>query len=173
MKAADVVAPAQRQGGELEGRDPALGPALEGGHVAGVEVQAHAVEVRRRLAVGEPQVGRPYLDQLAPRPQPGERQRRVGPAGDDQVHLGGEVVEEEPHRLVDLDRLDEVVVVEDEDQGIRGGELVDERGEHRGHRRGGRVEKGGRGLADVGHGRPQRRDHVAPEGHRLVVALVQ
>ena len=58
------------------------------------------------------QVGGSDLDELAPRPQPGERPRRVGSAGDDQVQLLGEMLEEEQHRLVYGEGLDHVVVVE-------------------------------------------------------------
>ena len=77
------------------------------------QVEAHGVvEVGGRLFGGEAQVGGSDLDELAPRPQPGERPRRVGSAGDDEVQLLGEMLEEEQHRLVYVEGLDDVVVVE-------------------------------------------------------------
>ena len=68
---------------------------------ASVSSQAHhLVEVRRGLVGREAQVGGADLDQLAARAQPGQRQRRVGAAGDHQVQLRGQVVEQERHPLL-------------------------------------------------------------------------
>ena len=98
-EAGHVVPVLHRQGGELEGGDPSLGAGVQRVDVVGGQVQAHAVvEVRRGLVGGEPQVGGPDLDQLAPGAQPGQGQRRVGPAGDHQVDLRREVLEQEGHR---------------------------------------------------------------------------
>ena len=70
---------------------------------AAVERQAHhLVEVGGRLVGREAQVGGADLDQLAARPQPGQRQRRVGAAGDHQVQLRGQVLEQERHPVLDL-----------------------------------------------------------------------
>ena len=83
-----VLASLQREGRELQGGDPALGASLESGDVRGREIQPDdVVQVRRHLVEGEPEVGRAYLDQLAARPQSGQRQGRVGAGADHQVHL--------------------------------------------------------------------------------------
>ena len=67
---------------------------------------------------GEAQVGGPDLEELAPSPQPGERPRRIGSAGDDEVELRGQVLDQEQHRLVHVERLDDVVVVEHQDDVV-------------------------------------------------------
>ena len=172
-----VVASLHRQRGELEGGDPALGATLERGDVAApVSSQAHRlVEVGRGLLGGEAQVGGADLDQLAARPQPRQRQGRVGPAGDHQVQLRREVVEQEGHRVVDLARLDDVVVVEDQhDVPVDGAEVVEEGGEHRLHGQRLRCleELEGAGAHRRSEG-PEPGDDVGPEVRRVVVAGVQ
>ena len=85
-EAGDVVAALHRQRRQLERGDPALGAPLQRGDVLGRQRQPHhVVEVGRGLVGGEAQVGGADLDQLAAGPQPGQRQRRVGAAGDHQV----------------------------------------------------------------------------------------
>ena len=87
-----------------------------------VRCQAHhLVEVRGGLVGREAQVGGADLDQLAARPQPGQRQRRVGAAGDHQVQPRGQVVEQERHPLLDVARVDDVVVVEHQHDVARRG----------------------------------------------------
>ena len=76
--------------------------------------------------MGEAQVGGADLDQLASRAQPGQRQSRVGARGDDDVHLRGQVVEQEDHAFVDVRTLEHVVVVEHQRHVVgHGAELVD------------------------------------------------
>ena len=85
-----------------------------------VSCQAHRlVEVRRGLVGREAQVGGADLDQLAARSQAGQRQRRIGAAGDHQVHLRGQMVEQEGHPVVDVARVDDVVVVEHQHDVVR------------------------------------------------------
>ena len=88
-----VVAALQRQRGQLQRGHPALGPALQRGHVGRGEPESHRVEVRRRLLLGEPKVGRAHLGQLAARAQPRQRQRRVGAGRDHEPQLGRQVVD--------------------------------------------------------------------------------
>ena len=102
-EAGDVVAALHRQRRQLQRGDPALGARLQRGDVRAGQVQAHhLVEVGGGLVGGEAQVGGADLDQLAARPQPGQRQRRIGAAGDHQVQPRGQVVEQERHPVVDL-----------------------------------------------------------------------
>ena len=132
----EVLAPLERQGSELECGDPALRPAFQGADLGGGQPEAHPGEVRHGLGLGEAQVGGTYLGQLAPGSQPRKGQRRVGSRGDDQAELGRQVVDQERHGLVDLRRVDDVVVVEHEHDVLVGaGEVVDDAGQDGGDRR--------------------------------------
>ena len=136
------------------------------------QVQAHhVVEVRRGLVGREPQVGGADLDELAARSQASQRQRRIGPAGDHQVHLWREMVEQEGHPVVDLAGVDDVEVVEHEHDIVRqGAELIEQRGKHRFDRRRLRRLRGAPAhQRRPGRHGPQRSDHVGPEGDGLVV----
>ena len=57
---------------------------------------------RRCLLGGEARIGGPQLGKLAPSPQPGQRQRRVGPAADGQVQLRRQVLQEEGEEVSHL-----------------------------------------------------------------------
>ena len=171
-----VVASLHRQRRQLQCGDPPFGASLQRRHVRGRQLQAHhLVEVRRSLVRREPQVGSADLDQLAACPQPGQRQRRVSTAGDHQVQPRRQVVEQERHRVLDLAGVDQVVVVEHQHDVAAGrAEVVEQRREH--HLDRWRLRRGQQlqlVRADPGRHRPQRGDHVAPEGHRVVVAGVE
>ena len=172
----DVVAALHRERGQLQRGDPALGARLQRGDVAGGERQAHRlVEVRRRLVRREPQVGGADLDQLAARPQPGQRQRagRRGwrsPGG--RAAAGGRAGTPSPRGLR---ALDDVVVVEHEhdvvvDAAARSlSSVVDD-----GLDRALRAPRAARARAAPTPGPPvERRDHVGPERDRVVVARVE
>ena len=117
-------AAAGRESGQLQPGGPSLGAVLEGGDVRRIEVEAHdVVEERVRLVGGEAQVRGAQLEELAAGAQPGQGQRRVGARGDGEGDLRRQVVEQERHRLVDVRRVDDVVVVER--QHGRPGELVE------------------------------------------------
>ncbi len=175
MNPDEVLAPLQRQGRELECGDPALRPAFQGADLGGGQPQAHPGEVRRGLRLGEAQVGGTYLGQLASGSQPREGQRRVGPRGDDQAELGRQVVDQERHGLVDLGRVDDVVVVEHEHDVLVGaGEVVDDAGQHGGDgRTAGRLQECLRGRAQPGRRRAERGEHVGPVGRGVAVTGVQ
>ena len=97
-----------------------FGAPLQRGDVPRRQLQAHhLVEVRRGLVGREAQVGGADLDELATRPQPRQRQRRVGAAGDHQVQLRGQVLEQERHPVLDVARVDDVVVVEHQHDVVR------------------------------------------------------
>ena len=143
---------------------------------AGGELQAHRpVEVRRHLLGREPQLRRTDLDQLATGSQPGQRHRRVGPAGDHQVEARWQVVEQERHGLLHLAGLDEVVVVEHQHDLAAGrADVVEQRGEQ--HLDRWRLRCGQQCQlvhTHVGLRSPQGRDQVGPEGHRIVVTPVE
>ena len=112
-EAGDIVSPLDRQRRQLEGRDPALGARLQRGDFARAEIQPHhLVEVGGGLLGREAQIRRTDLGELAARPQAGQRQRRIRTGGDHQVNLRGQVLEEERHPVLDVVRVDHVVVVE-------------------------------------------------------------
>ncbi|MNT11871.1 hypothetical protein D3C72_1467760 [compost metagenome] len=156
---------------ELEAGDPALGALGQHEDVFGGEVQSqHPVEEGVDGIGGEAKVGGPQLGELAPDSQAGKGQRRVLPGGEDQVQALGLVADQEAEGLVDIGRLDDVVVVEDEQHGpgpFR--ELVDQGGDHRA---GGRKRAGEWG-AHPGQGAVEGGREGAPEARRVVVVLVQ
>ena len=85
------------------------------------------------------------------------------------------MVEQERHPVLHIARVDNVVVVEHQHDVTRGGaQVVEQRGKHRfDRRRPGRLQEGQRVLADSGGCRPQRGDHVGPEGRGIVVAPIE
>ena len=88
----------------------------------------HLVEVRRGLVGREAQIGGADLDELATPSQPRQRQRRVGAAGDHQVYLRGQVLQQEGHPVLHVARVDDVVVVEHQHDIVRDGVEVVEQG---------------------------------------------
>ena len=119
-EAGDVVAALHRERRQLERRDPPLGAPLQGGDVLRRQVQAHhVVEVGRGLVGREAQIGGADLDEFAATPQASQRQRRVGAAGDHQVHLRREVLQQEGHPVLHLACVDDVVVVEHQHDVVR------------------------------------------------------
>ena len=79
-----------------------FGAPLQRRDIARCQVQAHhVVEVRRGLVGRETQIGGADLGELAARAQAGQRQRRIGAAGDHQVHPRRQMVEQEDHAVVD------------------------------------------------------------------------
>ena len=175
-EAGDVVAALHRERRQLDRGDPPLGAPLQRGDVLRRQVEPHhLVEVRRRLVGREAQIGGADLDELAAPAQPRQRQRRVGAAGEHQVDLRGQVLQQEGHPVLDLARLDDVVVVEHQHDVVRDGvEVVEQGGEDRlDRRRLGRLQERERVVADPGRGRLERGDDVRPEHRRIVVALVE
>lgn len=177
-EAADVVAPLDRECGELERGDPPLRALLQRTDVRLGEVQSrHLVQVRGGLAGSEAQIGGADLDELATRSHPGQWERRVGAAGDHQMRLRGEVLQQEGHPVVDLGRVDDVVVVEHlHDVVGEGAQIVEQSGEDRLGRRSGRRQERQRSLAELvrrsGH-RRQGGDQVRPEPRGIVVPPVE
>ena len=175
-EAGDIVAPLHRERRQLESGDPAFGAPLQRGDVPRSEIQPHhLVEVGGGLVRREAQIGGADLDELAPRPQAGQRQRRIGAGGDHQVDLWGQVLQQERHPVLDVVRVDHVVVVEHQHDVVRHrAELVEQRGEDRLDRRWlGPLQQGQRPCADPRRHRLQRGHQVGPERRGLVVAWVE
>jgi hypothetical protein len=70
------------------------------------------------------------LDDLVPRAQAGQRQRRIAATGQDQVQLPGRVVEEVGHAAMNALVLDEVVIVQHQGEvDLERGEVANEPGQ--------------------------------------------
>ena len=86
MKLAVSDRPCMREGGQLQTGDPAFGASFQRGDVFRREVEAHhLVEKFGGFGGREAQVGGAQFGQLAPRAEPGQRERRILSGGDDQV----------------------------------------------------------------------------------------
>jgi hypothetical protein len=115
-EAGDVLLLPQREGGQLQTGDPPFGAGLEGDDVVSRETQTHRpVEEVHGLLAREAQVRGAELGQFSTTAQAGQRERWVRPAGDGQVQLRRQVVEQEADGLVYRWCVDHVVVVEHED----------------------------------------------------------
>ncbi|MEJ2209745.1 MAG: hypothetical protein P8129_12000 [Anaerolineae bacterium] len=115
------VAP-QREGSQLEARDPSFGALFQGCHVFLCQHQGHRIpEIGRGFALCEAQIGSANLGQLPAGAQAGEGQRRVGAGGDDQVHTllqRWEMIEQKRNDPVDCGCFDRVIVVQNQDRGL-------------------------------------------------------
>ena len=171
---AGVLAPLDRECGELERGDPPLGAFLEGLDVPGCESESRDLgKVLGRLVEGEPQVGGTDLNQLPAHPPASQWQVRVGAAAQHDVDVGRQVREQEGQPPADLAVVHEVEVVEDPPHVTRCCcQLVEQSCQHEFGRHGGGDELQ-RSRANAGHGGLQRADDVRPEGRRLVVGGVE
>ena len=167
-----VVAAAQRQRGEEEPGDPALGALVQSRDRRLVELErVQVVEQHLGLAGREAQRVGVELQEVSTRAQARDRQRRLRARGDRERQRRRPEVEDELDRAVDLRVLDRVVVVEHEHALGQPAQLVDE------HRQrlvdevdAGRQQHRQRARADVGVERAQRLDQVEQEVQRVVVA---
>ena len=168
---------AQRDGGQVHPGGPSLGPFHELIQVRFAELDAgHGEQQLRGLVRGEAQFPGPYLGHLPGRPQPGQRQRRVGP-GDDHELRGRRQVEQQEHDLLVAASVpDHVVVVEHQDHRCRDrGQFVGQHGQHRLRElRGLRPQFIQDRLAvDLRAGPGQRADHIPPQPAWVAVAAVE
>ncbi len=102
----------QGQRGQLQTGNPAFGAPFQGGDVCLREGQAHHLgEKFAGFGGGEAQVGHPQLAQVVPRAPPSQRELGIGPRGEDQVQLGGQVLDQIGEGLVHRVARKHVVVV--------------------------------------------------------------
>ena len=111
----------ERERGQAQPGGPAAGALVQGVDLGGGEVQAGSFEQGGGLGGGEAQPVGAELAQPAGQAQPGKRQRRVEPAGQDELETGGAVAQQGV-QAVQGDRVDELVHVV-EDQPDRPGQL--------------------------------------------------
>ena len=133
-----------------------------------------SLEVGGGLIGREAQIGGANLQQLAASSPPRQLQWWIRAGGEYQMHLRGQTLQQESHPVVDGPGLDEVVVVE-HDHDIVGddAEVIEHGSEDRFDRRLGRLQERQRVVPNRWLYRPQRRNQVRAEQHRIVVALVQ
>jgi hypothetical protein len=132
-KIRDILSALQRYRGHLQTRDPAFCVGRESGNGISGELQARLMpEKAASFFFGKTQLGGPQLYQLAPAPETRQGKRRVRASGDNQVHIGGQVIEEKADRAVNLLAADDVVVIQHEEKRLgKLRYLVDERYHHR------------------------------------------
>ena len=171
-----VGASAQRQADQLQSGRPALGVLLEAANLVLGQVELHAViEQASRLLRGEPQILGAELEQLRPRTQPSQRERRIIAAGHGDLHRIRQVIDDELHRAMDIAVLDLVVVVEHEHELVLqlGQGVYEHRHGQLGHVGAGGAQRRVYPAPEVGLDDPQRGQDSAPEAHRVVVAIFE
>jgi hypothetical protein len=126
-----IGVPSQRQRRELQSGSPSLGARRQHRHRLWGQVAAGGLAQQRcRLVCAEPQVTGTQLRQLPVGPQPGQRQRRVGTAGQHQVQARRQMLNQELNRAVHWRGFDQVIVIEDQQRLFvtrLTGEFVDQR----------------------------------------------
>jgi len=129
---AGVIVPvAHCQCRQLQARDPALGARLQRRHVLRRQRHAHDLGEKRGGFGGcEAQIGRAQFGQVAPHPQPRERQRRISAAGDDQMQARRQLVQQEGQRRMDRRRFDHMVVIQHQHtSGVAGAHGIEQAGQ--------------------------------------------
>ena len=175
-EAGGIFAALQRDGGQLQACNPALGAAFQRRNIFIRKTQAHRlVEKLGGLSGGKTQVHAAQLGQLPPGTQASQRQGRVLAGGNDQMQLRRRVLENKREGLVNRRRFDDVVVVEDEDR--LAGELrnlIQQDGQNgldvflpR------RFQSALHASSDVTFDGSQRGHQIRQKARQLVVALIQ
>src|SRR5829696_4681128 len=110
-EAGDILAVAHREGCQLEGCDPTLRDRFECRHVRCRKGESHhACQEGSSLLCGEAQLGGSDLCYLVPGAQLGEREGRVRAAGDDEVDVLRQVLQQESSSLMYRPGVDHVIV---------------------------------------------------------------
>ena len=108
--------------------NPAFGASFQRCDILRREVELHhLVEKAGGFGGGKTQVGGPQFGHLAPGAVASQGELRILTGGDDQVHLGRQVVEQKGEGLVNRCGINQVVVVQDEDKIVRdGGDFIEQ-----------------------------------------------
>src|SRR5205823_1326978 len=110
----------QSESGQLQAGDPALGAAYEPAHLFCRERRGeHLVQEVVRLDLSKTQIVSADLSQLPTDTQTCEGQVRVHPAGEDQVQMGRQMLQEEAQGFMDGRIADDLIIVHNEDNGGR------------------------------------------------------
>ena len=178
-----VLAPAQREGCQLEAGNPAFGARFQCGDICRREVEAHhLVEKVGSFGRRKPQVGGAQLGQLVPNAQTGQRERWILAGGNDQVDLGGQALDQKGKRIVNRLGINDMVIIQHEDKRILdGGDVIEQRRQNRlGGRRLRRLERAQDSFTQIHHNlvgpmqgqRLQGRDEVSQKAVKVVIAFV-
>ena len=108
----------QRDGRELQTRNPALGARNESLDKLRLEPEARPVEIGERFSVGVSQLVGTQLDKLAMGPEAGERQGRVFSRQQDEVSERRSALDQDTDEATDWLGADRLVVVEDEHERV-------------------------------------------------------
>lgn len=164
------------EGGELEAGDPALGPLIEDIEGGGGESEASSfVDKSVGFGGGEAELVGADFGELVASAEAAEGERGVLAGGDDEMRRGGKVFEEEGELVIDSGVIDEMIIIEDEDDGLgEGGEGVDEGGEDGFDGWGLRgLEEGGYVLAEGREDGLERGDEIAPKAVGVVIIIIE
>src|SRR5262249_53871905 len=105
----DLIAPLQREGGQLQAGDPPLGPGLEfSAFIAQKSKDNPFIKEQNRLVTRKAQVFHPQLSYQVAGAQSGERQGGIGSTDDDQMHPWRQMVEQKGEPLMDRGRGNDV-----------------------------------------------------------------
>ena len=169
--------PAQGERGQLDAGWPAFGPLNQAGQVGLAQLDTgHGPGEPGGVRRAEPQLRHPDLDQVTSRPEPGQRQRWIGPADHHQQQGRREVCQQGRDLLVARWLADQLVVIEHQhDLPRERGQRVDQ------HRQHGASQVGGghaQRLPDVlaveaGAGPVQRGHQMPAQPGRVVVARIE
>jgi len=171
---ARIVPALDGEGRQLEAGDPSLGAGSQSLDIVRGEFQAHRLdEERGRLVGGEAQVGCPQLDHPSPGAQASEGESGILAGRDDEVELRRQVIDQKRQGIVDVVRVDEVIVVQHQNDRLgQDGDGVEQGGQARLHRR--RLGGGGRGVVgEPWRDGPERGDEVGEEACGVAVGLLQ
>jgi hypothetical protein len=162
---------------QLQARDPALGAGFQRPHARSRQRQPHhPIQKRRRLVVGETQIGGADFGQLISDAQTGERQAEGVNAGeDDEMQRRRQMVEDESEGLVDGLGRDDVIVVEHQRERLFNlAQFIDQAGQDGlGRRRLRGKQQGKCGFAEARLERLQRSDEVSQKACGIIVVVVE
>src|SRR5881227_1036229 len=131
QKRGDIAPPLQRERGKLQADHPSFCATLEGSNGPSLQVEFHHLTQKRAdLIGGKAQIGSTHLGELSAGPQPCKQERWISTRGNDEVHVGWQVLKQEEQGTVDGLGTDDVIVIQHQGEVSRstGHELVDYQG---------------------------------------------
>ncbi len=156
--------------------NPAFSACLQGVDFRRREIQLHhLVEKIGGFSRAESQIGGAQLIHLSPGAQPRQRKLRILVCGDDQVHLGRQVIEQKSKGLVNDFGIDNVVVVKNKDKIVWSrGDIVEQCRQNRlkGRRLLG-LKRIQNPIANMWRNRLQRSDDIGQKACGVAIFLVK
>ena len=173
-----VVASLDRERRQLQPGDPALRAGFQRADVLWRETQSdHVIEKRRGFFHCKTKLVRADFGELAAAAPTRERQRRIGAAGNDQVHVRRKMLDKKGDALVNIRHADSVIVVQYERELFwKRSHVVEQECQKRfgARQRLSMSAKHRQGVfAEIGIDRSQRGNRTSPEARRVAIAFVQ